>query len=91
MNESKKNENISFNPLLADSKNLCGWISVNDDVPNSETVVLVCVTVMESPFMFRTLAYVDADGRWWKGIKQLFNVSHWMTLPELPNKASDGG
>lgn len=81
---------ISFNPVLSDSKNLCGWVSVNDDIPNSETVVLVCVVVMESPFMFRTLAYIDADGRWWKGVKQLHNVSHWQHLPELPNKASDG-
>lgn len=78
----------AVSPLLTEIENLkrevekYKWISVDERLPEPELVVIICNA--SGDFNYRGLGYVDTDGRWWKGSKQLFNVTHWMPLPTSP-------
>lgn len=87
----KAANNIELKQPVNGSKNLCGWVSVKDKLPEAGIVVLVSKKIIEDDDTFarlRTLADIDIDGRWFKGITQLHGVTHWQYLPENP---SDGG
>ena len=69
------------------------WISVNDDLPcNHEELLdpsceynetVIVLTVCGNGYYLNWMK-LDRNGEWvWHSVK---NVTHWMTLPELPKE-----
>ena len=63
-----------------------GWISVNERLPekrNKQYSFEVLITNGKDVF----LAYYDYYYKlWWNGICEIEDVSHWMPLPEFPER-----
>lgn len=54
------------------------WISMKDRLPNTDDYYLVCdANSLEAP----RIAYYDTSSGWYDCA-----VTHWMKLPELPEK-----
>jgi hypothetical protein len=63
------------------------WISVNDELPVHERVVLVWKPLQDpiSELGARTLAYYTHDlSDWFTGIRRASGITHWMPLPAPP-------
>lgn len=64
------------------------WISADKQVPeaNDNIKYLVCCQTVKG---IRSVNMAWYDGSHWHGMGSMSGVTHWMTLPELP-EAKDG-
>lgn len=62
------------------------WISVKDRLPEEGVPVLVCRLIMTSVKYQQEAVYIEED--WQDGIYfyGISNVTHWMPLPEPPDR-----
>jgi len=58
------------------------WIDVDDQMPEERVTVLVAIRTPGIPF---TIAYHFAHN-WHAGFGESVDVTHWMPLPEPPEK-----
>lgn len=56
------------------------WISVDDRLPERGIDVLACYEVT------REVAWLHVDDGEWTSMAPLGRVTHWMPLPELPDR-----
>jgi hypothetical protein len=59
------------------------WISVEDRMPEEGVHNWV---LGYTPYAFYVCAYVKIKGSWHDREFQLINITHWMPLPEPPEK-----
>ena len=61
------------------------WISVDNRFPDNNAICLVCG---KKGGMRVARAYVCKNYTWWTvvGTGKVFNVTHWMPLPEPPKE-----
>ena len=66
---------------------LVGWININENHPDSDTYVLVC---LNEKFIKTSYYFEDSFGRWFSTDYDIWDkeytefVTHWTPLPELP-------
>jgi hypothetical protein len=58
------------------------WINVNDRLPEEDQEVIVCNFIGEV-FIDK---YINDWGTWRIGDFDIEEISHWMPLPESPNR-----
>jgi hypothetical protein len=60
------------------------WVSVDDNLPDAETVVLVFIPFLSDEAGLRSLGYIYNVG-WYQSTKPFKGkVTHWQPLPEPP-------
>lgn len=84
--------------LIKEAPTVGGWISVNDRMPEDETMVIGYTPVDGYMFVGFHRTYVSADYCWsaWyivtsmRSTKKITKkVTHWMPLPEPPKEEDD--
>ena len=64
------------------------WISVKERLPRQNTGVLTFAPKMAMPIVvdWYNGYYGEDDGEWYEGWQTGRNITHWMPLPEPPQK-----
>jgi len=63
------------------------WISVDEEMPRSDTFVLICLC---GKFQKVSYYFMDSFGKWFSTDYDIWDkvytdeVTHWMPLPKLP-------
>lgn len=61
------------------------WIKVEDRLPQKGVVVII-YKPFDDVLGLRTIASLEEDNRWFRGMSQIIGVTHWMPLPEPPKQ-----
>lgn len=69
--------------------NMVGWISVEDRLPEPNTLVLV-VFKRHDEIRRRGFGTLQTHGVWYVSNEGMPPVTHWMPLPELPEEENYG-
>ncbi len=60
------------------------WISVDERLPEENIRVLVCCQTKKG---VRSINIAYQTYKFWHGYGSMSGVTHWMPLPEMPEKA----
>lgn len=81
-------------------KKVSEWISVKDRLPEKNRAVLCILKFRygESGLRFTGLLYLDNENKWHNffsagdvfGLNEIYEVTHWMTLPDPPKEGQYG-
>ena len=92
---SNEEQGNSINPVLADSKNLCGWMPIDGiRLPERGEKVLVLFGKIENILIGRRMNDADGNDVWTVFFsdgehpnfgKNSEDITHWMELPSLPS------
>ena len=75
-----KNEDLQFDAFIAGYEAAKKWISVEEELPQNITTVLVCGNSMRTTALFQ-------DGFFYPDFEVVGNiVTHWLPIPKLPTK-----
>ena len=80
------------NTVLADSKNLCGWASVAEGMPECGHYIAAYYNPSDSSKkLYVITAWRGRDGWYWDNAEKeraedkTLKITHWMPMPEPPS------